>query len=119
MIYAGIGGTSQLWPRGFGNLYAGVQFNLSYINEPYVKEAIEKYNAAWLRGDEKERMRTSKDLMARVYYDSWAIGRPTSVIYSFWWPWIKNYYAANAGGFQGFPHQYLWVDQELKKSMGH
>lgn len=119
MIYAGIGGTSQLWPRGFGHLHSGVQFNLSYIKESYILEAVEKYNAAWLKGDEKERMRISKDLMGRVYQDAWAIGRPTSISYSFWWPWVKNYYAASAGGFQGFPHQYLWIDQALKKSMGH
>ncbi len=39
----------------------------------------------------------------------------------FWWPWVKNFYgevSIEDGTFGGLI-PYLWIDQTLKKSMGH
>jgi peptide/nickel transport system substrate-binding protein len=38
----------------------------------------------------------------------------------FWWPWVKNYYgeiSIEDGSFGGLA-AYLWIDQDLKKTMG-
>ncbi|MFC1954395.1 ABC transporter substrate-binding protein, partial [Chloroflexota bacterium] len=120
MIYAGIGGTSQLWPRGFGNLHSGVGFNLSYIDEPYIMDAVARYHVAWLEGNEAERIRISREEVIKpVIEEAWAVGMPASRTVTFWWPWIIGYDGQSAGAFQSFPSQYLWIDQELKKEMGY
>ncbi len=39
----------------------------------------------------------------------------------FWWPWVKNFYgevSIEDGTFGGLA-AYLWIDQKMKKSMGH
>jgi len=120
MIYAGIGGTSQLWPRGFGNLHSGVGFNMSYIDEEWLMEAVSNYHVAWLNNDEDERIRLSREVVIPgVLEDAFAVGMPASRTVIFWWPWVKGYGGLSAGAFQGFPHQYLWIDQDVKKAMGY
>ena len=59
-------------------------------------------------------------------YDSWkkvkpyileqafVIPRPQPYQYTFWWPWLKNYYG------QGLAlTRYAWIDQDLKAEMGY
>lgn len=118
MIYAGFGG-NQNWLRGFGSLKAGVAFNASYLNEDWVLKASDDFNAAWLKGDKDGQVRIAREVQERAMLGDWAITQPSKRSNTFWWPWVKNYYGASAGGFQSFPHQYLWIDQALKKSMGY
>ena len=45
---------------------------------------------------------------------------PEPYQYVFWQPWLKNYYGANfIIPYAGFDWpRFVWIDQELKKSMG-
>ena len=63
--------------------------------------------------------------MPRVYEDikkgnryamenAFVIPWPLPNQYNFWWPWLKNHYGAGTGFVR-----YAWIDQELKKSLGH
>jgi peptide/nickel transport system substrate-binding protein len=46
---------------------------------------------------------------------------PVPYYYSAWWPWVKNYNGEmRAGAAKPGPiYARLWIDQELKKRMGH
>ena len=46
---------------------------------------------------------------------------PTPYVYTAWWPWVKNYAGElRAGSVRPGPiYARMWVDQEMKKKMGH
>ena len=46
---------------------------------------------------------------------------PTPYIFTAWWPWVKNYGGElRAGAVRPGPiYARIWVDQDLKKKMGH
>lgn len=40
--------------------------------------------------------------------------------WNFWAPWIKNYAGeTQIGYFETWGQEYIWIDQDLKKSMGY
>ncbi len=40
--------------------------------------------------------------------------------YTIWWPWLKNYSGEERVGYQARTwYNFVWLDQELKKSMGY
>jgi peptide/nickel transport system substrate-binding protein len=49
------------------------------------------------------------------------IPMPSNYYYCYWWPWVKNYYGEQSGGYSA--HQQIlariWLDQELKEQMGY
>jgi hypothetical protein len=58
---------------------------------------------------------TFKKLKPILLGNAYMIPRPTPYVSSMWWPWVKNYYGAMADAMV----RYAWVDQNLKKTMGH
>ncbi len=46
---------------------------------------------------------------------------PAPYKYAVWWSWLPNYHGELCVGYGGhnFMYRYLWVDSELKKSMGY
>ena len=46
---------------------------------------------------------------------------PTPYVYTAWWPWVKNYDGElRAGAVRPGPiYARIWLDQEMKKKMGH
>jgi peptide/nickel transport system substrate-binding protein len=115
-------GTMLMWVRGFGNLSSNTFGNMSLLDiagPAYIKEARDALQTAWLKGDNAAQARLSRELLAKVLYDSYAITYPQKPTYTFWWPWLKNFYGAmNVGAFRGPAYEYMWIDQDLKKSMG-
>jgi peptide/nickel transport system substrate-binding protein len=56
-----------------------------------------------------------------ILEQSWILFLPAPYTYTLWWPWVKNFsgeYSLGAGHFNNFP-RYIWIDQDLKKSMGY
>ena len=49
----------------------------------------------------------------------YVIATPAHVTYTYWQPWLKNFYGARALGWTSYPQfaKYVWIDQELKASM--
>jgi peptide/nickel transport system substrate-binding protein len=93
--------------------------NVSYIDDPKVNEARPKMMALSLT-DPVKADGIYRELLKYVLDQAWAIPYPSPASYSLWQPWLKNYYAVAAGYMNG-PNwvQWAWVDQSLKKSMGH
>ena len=52
---------------------------------------------------------------------AWMIPYPRTYNYTLWWPWLKNYSGEQMVGYfdVNFWTPYVWIDQNLKKSMGY
>ena len=70
--------------------------------------------------DEKDRRALARELTAEILAEAPYIWLPTSYVYGAWWPWVRNYGGELAVGAvrPGPIYARIWIDQELKKSMG-
>lgn len=71
--------------------------------------------------DEKKRQQILRELTSYVLDQAPAIWMPAPYRYTAWWPWVKNYGGemfVGAGRFAPI-HARIWIDQDLKKKMGH
>ena len=99
--------------------------NPSMINDPVINDAIAKIKTL-LVTDEKAAMNVwggADGLYVYALKQAFAIptvGQPT---YVFWWPWVKNYsgelWLGEALNHQAEWHRYIWIDQDLKRSIGY
>jgi len=121
MYYTSSAGDAVYWYRGLVQVDSRSPANLSMIDEQYIKDGKAAMALAWLNGDTEEYIRISReDLIPRIIWESWVIEMPAKPIYNFWHPWLKNFYgAANPEPNTAGPIQYVWIDQDLKKSMGY
>jgi peptide/nickel transport system substrate-binding protein len=94
--------------------------NPGRINEPYVNEMADNARAAGVTSL-KDAMAVTKELTAFLHENVYAIQAPHYPNYNMWWPWLKNYTGEVNVGYMVSDTwvQYVWVDQALKKSMGH
>jgi len=97
----------------------------SYINgarlfDPYVDDMAEQARLAALT-DISEAMAITKDLMPYLQDLALCIQTPRYPTYNLWWPWVKNYSGELSVGYFTGPSwiKYVWIDQDLKKSMGY
>jgi len=102
------------------NFYGHGGFNVSYIDDPIVNECVHKMGATRIV-NEAEAERLHKELMPYLLDEAYQIPGVTAPQYNLWWPWVKNYngeYSVGCVNFYGFI-KYIWIDQELKTSMGY
>jgi peptide/nickel transport system substrate-binding protein len=94
--------------------------NISYVKDARIDQARTQMMALSLT-DTGKADAIHKDLLKYVLDQAWAIPYPSPATYSIWQPWLKNYYATSSVGYMNGPNwvQWAWVDQTLKKSMGH
>jgi peptide/nickel transport system substrate-binding protein len=106
------------WPEAAG-LQGVTRSNASLIKDPLVDETIAKWNEVAIT-DPRAAMGVTKELMKYVLDQAWVIPTPRYPQYTFWWPWVKNYAGENTIGWISWHWpRWVWVDQELKKSMGY
>ena len=79
-----------------------------------------KIDAMYREPDEAKRQAMIKDLTREILDKAPYIWLPTPYIYTAWWPWVKGYNGElRAGAVRPGPiYARMWVDQDLKKSMG-
>lgn len=95
------------------------QSNLSMVNDPTFDAAVAKWSVLAIT-NETAAMEMTKEEMKYVLAQAWAIPGPCVPVYSFWWPWIKNYSGEVMVGWMNSDWaRWCWLDQNLKKSMGH
>jgi len=111
------GGGDQL----FREFIPGLDANRSMVDDPYVLDLY--YNKlskdVW---DWETYCRVVKEeLSPYVMEQCWYIDPPRPVQTTFWQPWIKGYHGEGGVGSMNAPNwvMYVWVDQELKREMGH
>ena len=95
------------------------QNNRSQVNDPYINDQITQIKSAAIT-DIHQAMSMYKNLTKYVVEQAYAIPAVTSGYHTLWWPWLKNYSGEqNIGYDDGTWPQFIWIDQDLKKSMGH
>jgi peptide/nickel transport system substrate-binding protein len=100
----------------YGNRANKGEINDERVNEAYVK-CVETAVT-----NRTENMRLSKDILQYVMDQAYTLETPLPYSYIGWWPWVKGYNGEMIMG--GRPNQnnypkYIWIDQELKESMGY
>lgn len=119
MIFSGAGLVANLYIME--NLRGRIAFgNLSYVNDPKCEEAYAKMCLLSVVNP-TEANRVYKELMSYALDQAWAVPYVAAASYNMWWPWIKNFYGVADLGRSNFPKwaRFIWIDQELKKSMGY
>lgn len=71
--------------------------------------------------DDSKWVKALRDAMPDMLDNAWGIFLPIPYNYNIWWPWVKNFHGETSTGYARFNRniRYLWIDQDLKKSMGH
>ncbi len=96
--------------------------NASCVDDSYVRELRDKMFEAFYLGDEEEVNRIHREeVLPYVLEQAWVIPSPSERYNTFWWPWLKNYSGELSLGNSN-PRLWaknIWIDQELKKSMGY
>jgi peptide/nickel transport system substrate-binding protein len=109
-----------------GNAFLGSNYstttssNGSYINDAKCNAALAEMSPLSIT-DPSKAAAIHKELMKYVLDQAWAIPTPAPPLHAFWWPWVKNYHGEFSVGRNNSLNytMYVWVDQSLKKSMGH
>jgi peptide/nickel transport system substrate-binding protein len=93
--------------------------NPSFLNDKVINDGLDEIGLI-AATDSKASMKKGRELEKYMMEQGYAIPRPSYRTSTFWWPWIKNYSGESSVGF--FQHanwtQFVWVDQQLKQSMG-
>jgi peptide/nickel transport system substrate-binding protein len=112
-------GPPSIWPV-LAVLKGQAWTNSSYIDDPTVNEAEPKIGKLAIT-DELGAMKLTRELMKYVLDQAWVIPTPNYPRYTLWWPWLKNYSGERSIGYYwvlSWP-TYVWLDEDLKRSMGH
>ncbi len=108
-------------PMKFTRARVGGSYNFGNVNDPLV-EATMRANAAagYLNWDEVSRI--TKEALPEIQNHAILIFMPIPKVYSMWQPWLKAYYGEidtyRRSETEGVA-RWVWIDQELKKAMGH
>jgi peptide/nickel transport system substrate-binding protein len=80
-----------------------------------------KMAAVYQERDEKKRQAMLKEMTREILDKAPYVWLPTPYVYTAWRPWVKNYNGELRAGAErpGPIHARMWVDQEMKKKMGH
>ncbi len=102
-----------------GGVRYGHRANIGDVNDERVLEAFEAMVNAYFEPSVQRPI--AKAISPYINEQAYHLALPTPRAYSMWWPWIKGYYGAHytsrLSTFR-FP-RHIWIDQELKKSMGY
>ncbi len=96
--------------------------NASFVNDPYINSMVDKLQQLFFDGKQSEVDQIYRDQIADyVLSQAWVIPTPGAKTFNLWWPWLKNYYGARSLGWTDWPQyaKYVWIDRNLKKSMGY
>ncbi|WP_246129589.1 ABC transporter substrate-binding protein [Verticiella sediminum] len=84
-------------------------------------EFEQRLQTAMAERDDAKRAEILRELTRTVLADAPFVYLPTPYVYRAWWPWVKNYDGELfAGAIRPGPiYARIWIDQDLKKTMGY
>lgn len=95
--------------------------NLAFFEAPETRAAYDKLQP-FVGKDGDKAWQILKDVTPFMIAQAPLGGyMPVPYVYDMWWPWINNFYDATRMSFWA-PEtnlRYLWIDQDIKKGMGH
>ena len=101
-------------------IYGEGTFNISFIKDPKMDQLAQDISK-YIFIDNDKIKQLMHDQVPYILEQSWLVPIPSAFQYAVWQPWVKNYVLQGVGLGHGSwmnwtPH--VWVDQDLKKSMG-
>ena len=95
--------------------------NTSRIFDPKIDKGLADIRMTIIKDGMKAGMREMKELLKYMLDQAYAIPVPYVATTTFWWPWLKNYSGETSIGYYDAPNwvPFTWIDQDLKKSLGH
>ncbi len=108
-------------PHKFLEAKPGTVFNLSIVNDPYMNERLAQVWAWGNMQDEALRIKLVHEMSEHYLNQAYTMQLPTPYSYTFYPPWVKNYHGEySVGSISQFNFPiWVWIDQDLKKSVGH
>jgi len=100
------------------NFRSGSRFNPAH----YADDAFDaRLSSAERERDEARRKQLVREMTREILAQAPGIWLPTPYFYTVWWPWVKNYGGELRAGAErpGPIHARMWIDQAMKKQMGH
>ena len=94
--------------------------NASLINEPYVDETAKEVKSLAIT-DFYASMELCRPLCIYLIEQAYCVPAPFYPTHAMWWPWLKNYTGEAMIGYWGADSwaEFIWIDQDLKASMGY
>lgn len=108
-------------PYDFTELDPIHDMNCSIVDDPYINEKRAVLNAYENKENKALRDKYAKELSLYSLDKAYVIQTPAPYQYRLWWPWLKNYHGELVVGmynYYNFAH-WVWIDQDMKKAMGH
>ncbi|MDP2729317.1 MAG: ABC transporter substrate-binding protein [Dehalococcoidales bacterium] len=94
--------------------------NLSFVDDPFINETFVKIQEASSAGNKDEMNLLTREAGKYALEQAWMIGGVDAPDLVIWWPWIKNFSGEFfVGNLQRYAWTYVWLDQQMKKEMGH
>jgi len=103
------------------NMRAESASNPSFFETPTTRAQYNKVLAA-LGKDNQAMMQALKDVAPHVLEQSWGIWLPAPSLYNMWQPWVQGYHGETnvaSASIANYQRVYIWMDQELKRSLGY
>jgi peptide/nickel transport system substrate-binding protein len=102
-----------------GNTFTGIRYNLSIIKDQKVLDYMTNVRALAIN-DLTAAMKEYREMTKYALEQAWHVPDVVGPQSLFYWPWVKNYSGEITIGYDdaSWP-QYIWIDQDLKKSMGY
>ncbi|MDP3879351.1 MAG: ABC transporter substrate-binding protein [Dehalococcoidales bacterium] len=90
------------------------------MNDALALETSEKVLNVYML-NEQEAWPLMKEFFKHAVEEAWYIGMPSPYQYLPWQPWVKGYSGEQTTGYGEYQGQakYLWIDTDLKKSLGY
>ena len=103
------------------NIWGAGWANAGDVTDPYIGEKFDELQETLVNSGQNEAMAIHKELMKYALDQAWAIPYPKAPGYTMWWPWLKNYHGEFSLGNwnEGNWATYVWIDNDLKKSLGY
>ncbi|MFC2015218.1 hypothetical protein ACFLUP_04425 [Chloroflexota bacterium] len=94
--------------------------NFAMITDPYY-DTVGEVIARDMVKDPDNYFKVMKAAGQYELESAWAIWMPMQYTYVLWHPWIGNYMGINWTGWAGINDwkKSIWIDEDLKKSMGY
>ncbi len=111
-------GASGEFPQSWQPFRPGDLRNIAMVDDPVINKTIAEF-AEYFIFDDAKAYPMIGEVTPYILEQAWYIQFPSPYGYNVWWPWVKNFHGEWAIGnsTDGFT-RFIWIDQDLKKSMG-
>ena len=94
--------------------------NRVMVNDQFINDTMVKVRQIAVTKGLADAVKLTREVTKRELELALEIPGPSGISSRFWWPWLKNYNGeTSVGYFNGYWQKWVWIDQDLKKSMGY